>query len=253
MSSVELTDSIRGVVQVRCRFPGPISFRPTLPVHEILHSLALVAQVNNVLHLVFLFAILHHVGRTWGSHRLAQQAFAIWLDAGDVDDRMDVHRAGKMEFNSISPDQLCDGIGTKPSFRQLLGGVREMEVIGGKPDLILNGICQGVQAGLIHLCEDAGVCLDQVVISVGEAICELLGSRGLHCLVFHAHMGGVSTSELEWGELHAGMLMVVNGELGESQPFRPMVLFFSTEEAEVLLNLPIHDFSLTIRLQVMRS
>ena len=77
-----------------------------------------------------------------------------------------------------------------------------MEVIGGEPDLIPDSICQGVQVRLIHLCEDARMCLDQVVIGMGEMVGELLGSRCFHCLVFNTHMRGISTSELERGELH---------------------------------------------------
>ena len=30
----------------------------------------------------------------------------IWLDTRDVDNRMNAHRAGEMEFDSIRPDQL---------------------------------------------------------------------------------------------------------------------------------------------------
>ena len=95
--------------------------------------------------------------------------------------------------------------------------------------------------------------LDQVVIGTGEAICELLGSRCFHCPVLNAHTWGVGTSELEGGELCAGMLTVVNGKLGKTQPLRPTFLFLGTEEVEVLLNLLIHDFGLTIRLQMMHS
>ena len=40
----------------------------------------------------------------------------IWLYSGDVYNGVDVHRAGKTEFDGISPDQLHDGIGTKPPF-----------------------------------------------------------------------------------------------------------------------------------------
>ena len=40
----------------------------------------------------------------------------IWLYTGDVNDRVNAHRVGKMEFNSVGPDQLHDGIGTKPLF-----------------------------------------------------------------------------------------------------------------------------------------
>ena len=47
------------------------------------------------------------------------------------------------------------------------------------------------------------------------------------------------------------MLAVVNGKLGESQPFRPTVLFFGTEEAQILLHFLVHDFCLTIHLWVM--
>ena len=94
-----------------------------------------------------------------------------------------------------------DGIGAKPSFQQLLRGVRKAEVIGGEPDLISDGVCQSVRVRPICLCEDTGVRLDQVVIGTEEAICEFLGSRSFHCLVFNAHPRGVSTSELEGREL----------------------------------------------------
>ena len=68
----------------------------------------------------------------------------IWLYAGDIDDGMNAHRAGKMEFNGVRPDQLCDGIGTKPSFRQLPRSSGEAEIISGEPDLISDGICRSV-------------------------------------------------------------------------------------------------------------
>ena len=64
----------------------------------------------------------------------------IWLYPGDVDDRMNAHRAWKTEFNGVGPNQLHDRIGAKPSFRQLPGGMRETEVIGREPDLISDGI-----------------------------------------------------------------------------------------------------------------
>ena len=42
MGGVEIPDSVSSVIQVRHGFPGPISFRPTLPMNEILQVLALV-------------------------------------------------------------------------------------------------------------------------------------------------------------------------------------------------------------------
>ena len=98
-----------------------------------------------------------------------------------------------------------------------------------------------------------GVHLYQVVIGIGEVISELLGGRCFHCPVFNAHMGGISVSELEGGKLCGQVLTVVNGELGKSQPFRPMVLFFGTEEAQVLLDFPVHDFCVTICVRVVCS
>ena len=70
--------------------------------------------------------------------------FAIWLYAGDVDDGVNAHRAGKAEFNGVGPDQFHDSVGAKPTFRQLPRSARETEVIGGEPDLISDGICWGV-------------------------------------------------------------------------------------------------------------
>ena len=82
-----------------------------------------------MLHLVFFLVILRDVGRAWSSHRLAQQAFVIWLYAGDINNGVNAHGAGKTEFNGIGPDQLHDGIGTKPPFQQLPGGTRETKVV----------------------------------------------------------------------------------------------------------------------------
>ena len=45
----------------------------------------------------------------------------IRFNTGDINDRMNADRAEKAEFDSISPDQLRDGIGTKPSFQELPG------------------------------------------------------------------------------------------------------------------------------------
>ena len=116
MRGVEVLNSISSISQVGNWLPGLISFRPTFPVVKVLQAPALVVQVNNELHFIFLFAILCNIGRVWGCHRLTQQAFRIWFDTGDVDDRMDAHRVWKMEFDGIGPDQLHDGIGAKPSF-----------------------------------------------------------------------------------------------------------------------------------------
>ena len=83
---------------------------------EILQLVTFVPGVNNVVDFEFLFVILCDIGGSWGSHRLTQQAFMVWLYSGDVNDGVNVHRAGKTEFNSIGPDQLHDGIGAKPLF-----------------------------------------------------------------------------------------------------------------------------------------
>ena len=144
VGGVEVLNSSGGISQVGNWFPGPISFRPTFPVNEILQALAFVVQVNNPFDFIFLFAILHNIGGAWGSHRLTWQVFAIWLYAGDVNDGVNAHRVGKTQFDGIGPDQLCDGIGAKPSLQQLPRGARETEVISGKPDLISNGICWSV-------------------------------------------------------------------------------------------------------------
>ena len=83
----------------------------------------------------------------------------------------------------------------------------------------------------ISLHEDASMCFDQVVIGVGEAICEVLGSWSFDSMVLHAHARGICVSELERGELHGQVLAIVDGELGKSQPIGPAVLFLSAEEA----------------------
>ena len=97
------------------------------------------------------------------------------------------------------------------------------------------------------------MCLDQVVVGMGKVICELLGSRCFHCPVFNAHARDVGLGKLERGELRGQVLTVVNGKLGEAQPFRPMILFFGTEEVQILLHFLIHDLRLTIHLWVMHS
>ena len=49
---------------------------------------------------------------------------------GDVDNRMNAHGMGKAEFDGVGPDQLCDGIRTEPSFRELPGSLRKVEIVG---------------------------------------------------------------------------------------------------------------------------
>ena len=119
MRGVEIPFCIGSVSQVGNRFPRAISVRPPFPVHQILQALPLVARVHDMLNFVLLLSILRDVGRTGSGHRLTREAIAIWLYTGDVDDRVYVHGAWKTEFNSIGPDQLHDGIGTEPPFRQL--------------------------------------------------------------------------------------------------------------------------------------
>ena len=53
----------------------------------------------------------------------------IGFDSRDVDDWMNAHRAGKTVFDSVGPDQLCDGIGAEPSFREFPRSVREVEIV----------------------------------------------------------------------------------------------------------------------------
>ena len=133
-------------------------------MHQIFQMPALVARINDVFDLILLISVLRDSGGTGGSHRLTREAFTIWLDTGDVDDGVDVHGVGKTEFHGVRPDQLRDGIGTEPTFRQLLRGMRKAEIVGGKPNLISDGICRGVRAMLIQLGEDLGMRLDQVVV-----------------------------------------------------------------------------------------
>ena len=88
----------------------------------------------------------------------------IGLHVGNVYDWMNVHGVGKMKFNGIGPDQLRDGIGTKPSLREFPRGVGEMEIVGQKPDAISCGIRWSIRAQAVCLSEDAGMSFDQVVI-----------------------------------------------------------------------------------------
>ena len=74
---------------------------------------------------------------------------------GDIDDQVNAYGAGEMEFNGICSNQLCDGVGTKPSLRQLLGGVRESEIVCRKPDLIPHGIRRGIRVQPVRLGKDA--------------------------------------------------------------------------------------------------
>ena len=85
MGSVELTDSISSMIQMRHRLPGLISLGPTLPMNEILQAPVLVAQVNNEVHLVLLIMILCNVGGTGSRHRLTQESVMIGFDTGNVD------------------------------------------------------------------------------------------------------------------------------------------------------------------------
>ena len=86
------------IAQVGNGLPGPISFRPTFPMHKILQPATFVPGVNDVVNLVILLTILCDMGGAWGSHRLTWQVFKIWLCSGDVNDGVDAHRAGKVEF-----------------------------------------------------------------------------------------------------------------------------------------------------------
>ena len=105
----------------------------------------------------------------------------------------------------------------------------------------------------ICLREDASVRFDQVVVGTGEAICESLRCGCFHHAGLRSHARRVRASELERGKLRGRMLSVVNGELGKTQPIRPLILLFGTEKSQILLHFPIHDFCLTIRLRVMRG
>ena len=141
---MEVPNSIGGVPQVGNGFPCVVRVIPSLPMYEVLQTLSFVARVHDALDFVFLLTILHDVGGARGSHRLTREAFAIWLYAGDVDNGVNAHRAGKTVFDGVCPDQLHDGIGTEPPFRQLPGSSGETEIVSGKPDLISDGICRSV-------------------------------------------------------------------------------------------------------------
>ena len=144
MGDVEVANSVGGVPQVGNRLPHAIQVRPTFPMHQILQPLSFVAGVHDAFDLVFLITILCDIGGAGCSHRLTRKMFMIRLHAGDVYDGVNAHGAGKMVFNGVGPDQLRDGIGTEPSFRQLPRGSGKSEIIGGEPDLIPDGICWGV-------------------------------------------------------------------------------------------------------------
>ena len=220
-------------------------------MNKILQPATFVLEVDNVIIFIFLFVVLCDIGGAWGSHRLTWKAFAIWFYSGDVNDGVNAHRVGKTELNSIGPNQLHDGIGTKPPFQQLPRSMRKVEVISGEPALITDGICQCVQARLICLHENVGMCFDQVVIGMREAISKLLGSGCFHNLVCKAHTRRVGVSELERGELHGRVLSVVDGELCQTEPVGPLSLFFHAEEMHILLYFLIHDFHLAVCLRVM--
>ena len=72
MSGMKVPNSRSGISQVGYRLPGPISIGPTFPVHQILHTLSLIVGISDVLHFVFLFAILHNIGGARSSYMLSQ-------------------------------------------------------------------------------------------------------------------------------------------------------------------------------------
>ena len=119
MGDMEVPNCGSSISQVGNWFPCAVGVGPTFPMYQILQTLAFVPRIHDTFYFVFLFAILRNVGGPGGSHRLTREAFAIWLYAGDINDRVNAHRAGKTEFDGVSPDQLRDGIGAEPSFRQL--------------------------------------------------------------------------------------------------------------------------------------
>ena len=92
---------------------------------------------------------------------------------------------------------------------------------------------------------------DQVVIGLRETVSEFLHCRHLCCTVFNTHVQGVGMSELERGELGRQVLLIVDGKLHQPQPICPSFLFIGTEETQVLLHFPVHNFRLTICLRVM--
>ena len=53
----------------------------------------------------------------------------IGLDTKDIDNWVNAHGAGKMEFDGVGSDQLRDSIGTEPSLREFLGSMRKMEIV----------------------------------------------------------------------------------------------------------------------------
>ena len=82
----------------------------------------------------------------------------------------------------------------------------------------------------VHLGEDVRVSFDQVVIGSREMVSEFLHRGGFHCPVFHTHVQGIGTGELERGELGCRVLLIVDGELHQPQPICPTFLFIGTEE-----------------------
>ena len=129
--------------------------------------------------------------------------------------------------------------------------MREVEIVGRKPDTISYSVRRSVRARTVCLHEDAGVSFDQVVVSSREAIGELCHSGGFCGALLGAHAQSVSMSELEGREFGCRVLSVVNGELCQPQPICPTFLFFGTEQLQVLLHFSVHDFRLTIHLWVM--
>ena len=69
-------------------------------------------------------------GRAGCSHRLARETVAVWFNMGDINDRVNVHGTGKVEFDGIGPDQLHDGIGAEPLLQELPRSAREAEIVG---------------------------------------------------------------------------------------------------------------------------
>ena len=73
--------------------------------------------------------ILRDMGGTRSRHRLTWKMIVIGFYAGNVYDWVNAHGVGKVEFDSVGPDQLHDGIGAEPSLQELLGGLRKMEIV----------------------------------------------------------------------------------------------------------------------------
>jgi hypothetical protein len=249
---VESVDEMRSVLDECGRFPWIVQHWISLPFDEIHETFANAMRIEDFLNFILLLGI--DDDRKWRRMNAAQDdQLEIRFEEGYVEDILNLHRRREAKLIILKANLFDNTERTELFPTEFLGGPLGLDVLGQKSDFVINGELNTFMLWIVILSllilsvlED----FEEVIVEFSKWLDEWLGcsddKRGL--VQVNRESGMIIMIGKKWRTLKRGLIEVVDGEFGDRQEVKPVILLIVATYAKILFEDLIHALDLTIDL-----